>query len=259
MRRAGTTSPDCGSEDPKNRCGRRILRASAGAKFTGGFVEDPFCDVLDAEIDTCVVNLGVENAGVDAYLNDPGAMTTASGAHVAIIQLTGCHNTSNRFYSVHPRRNDRFLKASVSLRALYPEMDFTEVHFTRHLLGQLQKICPKRFEEIVREVCLAWRSRMVSLIRQINGRTILLLFSNRKLTETPEGLGDPTPFMSKSLIQPLRAHVAGLVEVVPDAWSQHRIPQSQTGMDIARLERLPGPSAHFAVADKLAAVVKPML
>ena len=131
---------------------------------------------MEDRIGCCAVNLGVENAGLDAYLNDAGALSTAANAQLAIIQVSCSYNCSNRFYTVHPRRNDRFLKASSALKSLYPEMDFTEIHFTRHLLARLQSISPERFESVAQEACMAWQSRMRHLIGQMNGKVILLWF-----------------------------------------------------------------------------------
>ncbi len=57
---------------------------------------------------------------------------------MTVIQVMGAHNMSNRFYAVHPRRNDRFLRASLGCcKTIYPEVDFTEFNFTRHMLTAL--------------------------------------------------------------------------------------------------------------------------
>jgi len=84
-----------------------------------------------------VVNLGVLNAGLDVLSSDPAIVAALGQAEAAVLQITSAHNMTNRFYKVHPRRNDRFLKASSVLRTIYPEVDFTEFHFTRHLLSHL--------------------------------------------------------------------------------------------------------------------------
>jgi hypothetical protein len=66
----------------------------------------------------------------------------------------GAQNLSNRLYTVHPRRNDRFLRASGILRTIYRDVDFTEFHFTRHMLDHLRCLSEDRFD-IVRTNC-AW-------------------------------------------------------------------------------------------------------
>lgn len=216
-------------------------------------------EILNGLVDDSVVNLGVENAGVDAYLNDAGALNTAAQASVAIVQMSGCHNTSNRFYSVHPRRNDRFLKASSGLRALYPEMDFTEVHFTRHLLSRLHGICAERFGEVVEEAQRAWRSRMVNLMRQLAGRKVLLWFAPRSLSGATCDLEESDPFVTLPLVQTLQPHADSMVYVSPDQWGIKQHADTLPDLDAARLARLPGVAAHQRVAETLAEEIKAFL
>ncbi|MCK0150605.1 DUF6473 family protein [Marivita sp. S6314] len=223
-----------------------------GCDVYGRYVDQPLSDILNGLVAPSVINLGVENAGVDAYLNDAGALSTAAGASVAIIQMSGCHNTSNRFYTVHPRRNDRFLKASSRLRALYPEMDFTEVHFTRHLLGRLEEICAERFLEIVDEAQRAWRSRMVQLMRHLSGKTVLLWFAPRPLAEDSCGMEEVDPFLTSSLVGTLQPHADRMVSVVPETWGVCEAGTSPADLQSARLAQLPGTGAHQRVAEVLA-------
>ena len=70
---------------------------------------------------------------------------------------------------MHPRRNDRFLRASERLQSLYPEVDFTEFHFNRHLLGRLQELSEERFAEIAGELRQAWLARMKHLLTLLRG------------------------------------------------------------------------------------------
>ena len=65
-----------------------------------------------------MVNLGCLNAGPDVYLNDPEILRIASKADVTVLQVVGAANLTNRFYTVHPRRNDRFLHASPWLQTV---------------------------------------------------------------------------------------------------------------------------------------------
>jgi hypothetical protein len=53
-------------------------------------------------------NLGLVNAGIDVFINEPMIQDFCAGAVVTVIQVLGAANMSNRFYAVHPRRNDRF-------------------------------------------------------------------------------------------------------------------------------------------------------
>ena len=207
-----------------------------------------------------VINLGVENAGMDAYLYDPGAMCTVAQARIVVIQLCGSHNTSNRYYTVHPRRNDRFLKASNDLKALYPEMDFTEVHFTGHLLTRLRDICPDRFETVVHEVQGAWRARMMHLISQVKGKVVFLWFSPRPLAATRVPMWDEgDPFLNRDSVEPLISKAAHLVEAVPTHWTSGHDDCALSPLDMTRAGHLPGPDAHQEAAVALAKVLSPMM
>lgn len=243
---------------------RRALRSPyvaclGGSNVYGRFVAEPWTQLLETRCAAPVVNLGVENAGIDAYLNDPGALSTAAQAKVVLIQLTGVHNTSNRFYATHPRRNDRFLKASQALISLYPEMDFTEVHFTRHLLARLNGICPDRFAMIAREARMAWQARIKTVIAQMKGKVILLWFA-------PSGLGDDAdceigeePFLTRQTVLGLLPHVHQLIEVVPPEWRGPEESLDVPPFELTRAAHLPGPAAHRSVAQTLAPVVRDLL
>ncbi|WP_439521319.1 DUF6473 family protein [Marivita sp.] len=230
-----------------------------GSGVYGRYVDRPWTAALETQIGCTVVNLGVENAGIDAYLSDPGALVTAANAQVVVIQLTCSHNTSNRFYSVHPRRNDRFLKASEALTALYPEMDFTEVHFTRHLLARLRSICPERFNVVAREARCAWQARMRNLIGQMNGAVFLLWFDSSPLSETVAFSPEGEPFLTRSAITPLDPHVRAILEVVPSDWRAGQEDMRVPSLELARAEHLPGPAAHDAVARLVAHAIIPAL
>lgn len=237
----------------------RYVACLGGSGIYGRYVANPWTSELEAQIGCAVVNLGIENAGIDAYLNDAGGLATAANADIVVIQLSCVHNTSNRFYMTHPRRNDRFLKAAEPLTSLYPEMDFTEVHFTRHMLARLRTICPKRFEIVVDEACNAWVARMRSLIAQMNGAVFLLWFAPKPLSNTKDGILDHEPFLTRDLIAGLCPQVTALIEVVPHNWVMSEDLCKLPPLDIAKAEHLPGPEAHRSVADAVAKAIVPML
>lgn len=243
---------------------RKALRPPYVACLGGGgvygrYVEHPWPALLEDKTARTVVNLGVENAGIDAYLNDPGALVTAANAQVVIIQVTSGHNTSNRYYSVHPRRNDRFLKASDSLKSLYPEMDFTEVHFTRHLLSRLQAICPERFDMVAKEARTAWQARMRNLISQMNGAVHLLWFAPVPLPEHTATAMHAEPLLTRDVIRPLAPHVRALIEVVPEQWRCAEDALAVPSLELSRAEHLPGRAAHHDVAVAVEHAIIPAL
>jgi hypothetical protein len=85
---------------------------------------------------------GRRGGGLDVVLNDPAIADARAAASAIVLQIQGAQTLSNRLYTVHPRRNDRFLRASGILRTIYRDVDFTEFHFTRHMLDHLRPCRP---------------------------------------------------------------------------------------------------------------------
>lgn len=149
-----------------------------GSETFGRFIDAPFPKQLDNALDIPVLNLGVVNAGLDVMMNDPAIAAAVDDADAVVMQITSAHNMTNRFYSVHPRRNDRFLCASNMLRTIYPQVDFTEFHFTRHLLTHLRSVSEDRFGIIRTELEAAWVARMRRYLKTITAPVHLLWLSN---------------------------------------------------------------------------------
>lgn len=112
--------------------------------------------------------------GVDCRLNDPALIEGAGTARAFILLLPPLGNLGNPFYSVHPRRNDRFLAARPKLKALFPEVDFTEFDFTGHMLSALAATCPHRFAELRRLLRHTWRNRLEELLAHLPENGVLL-------------------------------------------------------------------------------------
>ena len=127
---------------PRRSLERPFIAILGGTETYGKFVPDPYPDLVEDEVGMSVINLGCMNAGPDVFLNDPAIAEIANRAEVTVLQLMGAINVSNRYYAVHPRRNDRFLHATPLLRAMFGEVDFTEFSFTRHMLRALQASSP---------------------------------------------------------------------------------------------------------------------
>lgn len=244
---------------PARRLDRPYLACLGGCTVYGRYLAEPMTDILAARLSWPVVNLGVENSGVDAYLNDPAALLTAARARIALVELSGGHNISNRFYTVHPRRNDRFLSASSALRALYPEMDFTEVHFTRHLLSSLHRLCPERFRDVVSELRTAWLSRMQRLIGSLSVEPVLFRFAPVALSDKGAGQALPEDVLDADTVNRLRPYALKIVDIVPPDWTAGKGQMIVPDLDAARLRGLPGPVAHRHAADALALALRPLL
>ncbi|MGB3553206.1 MAG: DUF6473 family protein [Jannaschia sp.] len=149
-----------------------------GSEAYGKYVEDPFCDRVTDMTGRRVVNLGLPNAGIDVFARDDDLMQVIGGAEIAVIQIMGAGNISNRFYSVHPRRNDRFLRHSILMETLFHDVDFSDFSFTRHLLRTLREASPDRFAMVLQELGEAWVARMRLLLSRIPGRKVLLWIEN---------------------------------------------------------------------------------
>ena len=112
--------------------------------------------------------------GVDCRLNDPALIERAGAAWAFVMLLPPLGNLGNPFYSVHPRRNDRFLAARPKLKALFPEVDFTEFDFTGHMLSTLATTCPHRFVELRRLLRHTWRNRLEGLLAHLPENGVLV-------------------------------------------------------------------------------------
>lgn len=224
-----------------------------GTETYGKYVARPFPSLVSDRIGKACVNLGVMNAGVDVFLAEPSVLELARRAPLTVVQLPGGQNMSNRYYTVHPRRNDRFTGASQVMKMVFREVDFTEFHFTRHMLGALAARAPERYHVLRSELQQAWLARMKTLIETIGGKHVLLLWFADHVPNSEEplsGLGRDPLFIEKPMVEQLRPLVAGVVEAVV---SEAALAKGTEGMVCRDLElpvaqRLFGPAAHEEAA-----------
>ncbi|TMM53000.1 DUF6473 family protein [Sulfitobacter sabulilitoris] len=190
-----------------------------GTETYGKFIRSPFPALVETDLGINCVNFGVQNAGVDVFAADPAVLEAASNAEVTVIQILGAQNMSNRYYSVHPRRNDRFVTASTLLRTIYDDVDFAEFHFTRHMLSELYSVSEDRFATIRSELQATWVARMRVMLRQIAGKIVLLWVADHAPTDhdviglDPVKAGNPL-FITRQMIDELAPLVSDVVEVV---------------------------------------------
>lgn len=226
-----------------------------GTETFGKFVQRPFASVLEDDVDQDCVNLGCMNAGVDAFMNDPYIMNIAANAEISVIQVMGAQNLSNRFYRVHSRRNDRFLTASNRLQAIYPDMDFSQFSFTKHLLGALMKEDATKFEFVQRELETAWMCRMKTLVYRVPRRPLLLwLRYADTVSDDLAGVLGPRPsLVTERMVNVLRKDVADVIEVevhtAADAGELHSM--AFPNLQIAVAEQMLGPVMHAKIARAL--------
>lgn len=233
--------------------------ALGGAETYGKFVARPWPVLVEAQLGLPVVNLGCMNAGADVFLNDAAVAAAAAAARVTVVQVTGAHNLSNRFYSVHPRRNDRVVAPLPALRALYPEVDFTEFAFTRHLCAALAARSPRRFAAVAEALRATWVERSRALLGLAGGQAVLLWVAGHPPEAEEEGTDpacDPL-LVTRAMLEAVRPAAAAIVEVVASPAARAR---GTEGMQFAPLEApaaagLPNPAVHAEVAAALAPVI----
>ncbi|EYD72571.1 DUF6473 family protein [Limimaricola hongkongensis] len=216
---------------PLRRIDRGYIACPGGTETFGPGLEQPFPALLERSTGRACVNLGTLNAGIGALLGDAALLAMCQGAERVVLQVTGAQGLANRFYSVHPRRNDRFLRASAKLRALYPEIDFTDFCFVRHMLESLHSHEEARFALVRDELRVAWSMRMRSLIAQLGVPVTLVVLPVR----LGHGrLGDDPLFVTTDMIEALRPVVRHIVMAPRDGRpeaARHRA----VARDLARL------------------------
>jgi hypothetical protein len=251
---------------PRRRLDEPYVAFVGGTETYGKFIEAPFPALVESQIGVTCANFGIANAGVDVFLNDAALIDAANGAQATVLQVVGANNLSNRFYTVHPRRNDRFISASPVLASIYPEVDFSEFHFTRHMLNILYQVSPERFSVVRSEVQSAWSARMNLLLSRIYGPVCLLWFSDREpgkehdQTANPADCGDPL-FVTGKMLDNLRTRVSCLVNAKP---SSEALAAGTQGMVFDEMEalaakRMMGPKCHMEVAHRLGHILKNLM
>ncbi|RRH76960.1 DUF6473 family protein [Falsigemmobacter faecalis] len=199
----------------------------SGISF-GRFCREPWPDLLARGAGLRLRNLAVPQTGPEAWAQDDDLMALALRSSLQIVELPCCLRVSNRFWQLHPRRNDRIIRVLPPLKALYPELDLAEVIFSGHLLRLLESICPRRFALVQEAAARAWLDRMGALLADLPGPVVLLWLHMPQ----PRALSP-----GADLVQALRNQVRAVVEVnvspppgaqgpeghFPDAASHRRI------------------------------------
>lgn len=217
-----------------------------GTETYGKFVARPFPSLVEDWTGMTSVNLGLVNAGIQTFRAEPTVLGIARGAEFVVLQVMGPQYVSNNFYTVHPRRNDRFIRARAPLEQLYPEIDFTEFHFVGHLLGKLRRQSPRSFEKLVLDCRKAWLTSLIGLIRRIDRPTFVLWLAWRNASEA----GLPDLFINDRLLDPIRKRTLGVIKVDPDAQarSDGTVGMVFGGMEAFAAADLPNPAMHRQIA-----------
>ena len=248
---------------PRSNLSGDYVACLGGTETFGKFVPDPYPALVQGRLGIPMANLGCVNAGIDVFLNEPAIADVAAGARVTVLQILGAQNLSNRYYTVHPRRNDRFVHASPGLKALYRDIDFTEFHFTRHLLGALARKSPERFEIVAEELRIAWLSRMKLLLARLSSQTLLLWVANHPPPDRRDATSlhhDPL-LVDSEMLAAIRPYATDYLQVIGSPMAQL---DGLRGMAFAEFDRpaaaeVLGPAVHHEVAQSLAPVLRAMM
>ncbi len=247
---------------PRMRFDGAFNLALGGSATFGRFIERPWPGLVDGATGVAMANLGAQHAGVEAMLRDPEIPALMGRAQAVVIQITGAHLVSNGYFRVHPRRNDRFVTATPALAALFPEVDFTDFSFTRHLLGTLRGIDTGRYARVVAELRSRWLDGMRTLIGHSNGPCIALWLAEAPppADSAAPALGRDPLFVTRAMIDALGPDLAEVTEVTgPTVLPAEGMVYPP--LQAAAAAELPGPVLHAragqAVADRLRRMMRP--
>ena len=200
---------------PRRDLGQGYVACLGGTETFGSLIARPWPDLLEAGLGTACVNFGLPNAGPDVFLADEGMLRILQGARAVVLQIPPAMNLANSHYRVHPRRNDRFIAPRGPLRRLYPEVDFTEIAFTGHLMARLAETDPLRVSEVRRVLRGCWMRRMRELVGLANGPVHLLWFAPRH-PEDPADNGHDPSLVTPEMLTALEAAGTKVTQVVYD-------------------------------------------
>lgn len=242
---------------PKRPLLRGQVVCLGGSDTYGKFIAQPYPKLLERRLVGGVLNLGAINAGVDALLGDPGVLDLCGEAGCVILQVLGAQTLTNRLYSVHPRRNDRFVAASELLQMLYHDVDFTEFHFTRHMLGALRAHSEERFAVVRAELRQAWIARMETLLARIPVPVVLLWFSDHAPGAEMQEQNEPL-FITRDMLDIVSGMADGFVEVTASAAAQEAGTEGMVfrEAELRAARQILGPRAHEEAAAALESALK---
>ncbi|MEL6204812.1 MAG: DUF6473 family protein [Pseudomonadota bacterium] len=244
---------------PKQRLTPPYTLFFGGTETFGRFVARPFPDLIASRVGLKTVNMGCVNAGLDAFASDPSLLTAAARSETTVIQVVGAHNLTNRFYTVHPRRNDRFITATPLLRNLYPEVDFTEFSFTRHMLTALETVSPERLQTVATELQDVWLQRMKLILREAGPSCVLLWLADAVPPQSALSILDGADPLFVDV--PMMAQVGAMADVLVEAIPSRPAREAGTdGMVFTEFEtptarETAGPAVHDEVASHLIPVL----
>lgn len=245
---------------------QRVLEAPyvafvGGTQTFGKFIEQPYPLRVEHLTGVTSVNLGQVGAGVDVFLSDQMVQQVAQYARVTVLEVLGAAHMSNPLYKVHRRRNDRFLSASAELRNLYPEVDFTEFSFVKHMLRQLSRVDPTRFAVVKRKLQKVWQRRMRRLVGRLGEQVVLVRFNGKRGDQQDDWeaeMGIGPAFVTDEMLAQLEESVGKVVDLPPERSRTWMPPEDGLVFDMweeAAAQTVAGPQTHQSAADRLRPVL----
>ncbi len=146
------------------------------------------------------------------------------------------------------------------LVSIYPEVDFTNFHFNKHMLTDLRTLSAERYWIVEQEIREAWIARMCTLLSRISGRVILVWISRRSPNDLERVLTDPM-HVTGEMLELVAPHATDYIEIV---LSQDALTNRTDGMIFSQMEapaarEMLGPKAHVEIADALSPVLAKMV
>ena len=239
---------------PPRRADGRHVAALGGTATFGRHVARPWTEMAEEALGLDVVNLGYPAAGVEMFLADPDLLSAARRSRAVVIEAMDAVCLSNRFYTVHRWRNDRFLSPSPILRKMCPRLDWTEFTFVRHMLQAVGAAHPDAFAIVREELRTAWLARMRRLVGLIEGPVVLLWTGGHDPRDAAACAGmEGTPlFVDGAMLQALRRDVEAVLTCITDP------ADAPAGLSVDG-PVLPGPRAHVRVAKAVTATLEGIL
>ena len=222
-----------------------------GDETYGRFVERPFAAILEEKLDRRCLNLGSLFCGVEALCSDAGLFKLLNRAELCVLQAPGILSQTNHFYRVHPRRNDRVLTPTSGLIDLYPEVDFTDVHFVHHMMSRLHSHQDARFEIVVDELRRNWVRQISGLLHRLEVPVILL--GLRVVHHKDRDHQKERTVVTPEMFEALRPLCADLIEVSTAVSGQSDALEDMLFGTLQQpmAEHMIGPAAHKTIADAL--------
>lgn len=245
---------------PRRDLTKPYVACLGGTETYGKFVEAPFVNRLEMALKVPCINFGCPNAGVDVFLNEPVMLEVAKKSQVTVLQVPSAQNMSNRLYTVHPRRNDRFVSATKMMHAIFPDVDFAGFHFNKHLLRHLREKSQDRYALVEQELHDAWIARVNTLLTKIPGKTVLLWVSERAPGDIDHFDFEPM-HVTSTMIEAVSPNATAYVEVVlpEDARSGQLDGMVFSQMEAPAAQEIIGVRAHAFIAEALQPTLKELI